>query len=110
MIFKFTEPGIIESPVYDPHKRAKNWCAILNGENSVKCIRIFVKMRGSKIDCSLFKEGMAIEIGGDYISGGGVRHPDRRFYTVKSISGESIETEQHNTLAAAMKARRLGNE
>ena len=65
-------------------------------------------MKGSAIDTSSFKEGRAVEFGGDYISGGGVRHPNREYYVIESIREDGIEAEEYPTIAQAMKARKNG--
>lgn len=103
--FEFVEDGIIENPVYDSHKRAKNWAAVLEGRNSVNLELIFLKTRGKKVDATSLQVGQAIEFGGDYISGGGRRHPDRVQYVIEDISEKHIVMKQYPTRAQAMKHR-----
>ena len=103
--FEFIEESVIESPVYESHKRGKNWFAVLEGKNSVDMSMSFQKMRGKLCSCVNLKPGMAVEFGGDYISTGGYRQPDRKIYVIESIDEKGVHCTPYETRAKAMKAR-----
>jgi hypothetical protein len=102
---KFVEPGVVETLIYQPHKRGRNWFGILNGKNSVNVDMEFLRMRGKSVDVSKLRVGMAFEIGADYISSGGKRLANRSQYVVAEITESGIWAKKYPTRATAMKAR-----
>lgn len=103
--FEYIETDAITTPIYETHKRGKNWLAILNGKNSVHVEMDFLRMSYRTVDTSDLKIGDAIEVGADYISGGGIRNPCRKWYVVKNIDSTGIECIPCTSRADAMKKR-----
>jgi hypothetical protein len=96
----------IETPIYETHKRGRNWVAILRGKNAANLERDFLPMVGGTVVVSRVALGSALEFGADYISSGGIRHPCREYYVV--VGGEAYEliVEQYDTAAKAIRAAR----
>lgn len=104
-VLNFVENGVVENPVYDGHKRAKNWACLISGKNSVSFERHFLKQNDCLVEVSNIEVGDAIEFGGDYISCGGNRSSDRRYYLVKEIKEEGIIYEEYTSIATLLKAK-----
>lgn len=105
--FEYIESGLISNVHYEKHKRGRNWVSKIVGKNSVQFERTNIGARGGKfclvdaIAC-----GDVIEMGGDYISGGGVRTPDRGYYLVLAITEKGVECGDFPTMAKALKAQK----
>lgn len=98
----------LESPIYENHRRGRNWCAIITGKNASNADRKFLQSNGREFDLEKVQAGDVIEIGGDYITGRGNRIPDRRYYLILEISDENLTVEEFATMAKALKAKRDG--
>lgn len=96
----------IENPVFCSHRRGRNWAAIVSGKNAANAERFFLKARGPIIDLSPVAVGCVVEFGGDYISSGGTRRPNRCWWLIVDISDEAISVEPFQSLAAAIRAAR----
>lgn len=107
-LLQFVENGIVINPVYESHKRGKNWLGVLGGKNSVDMQMIFQRIRGKNCSTEGLKPGMAIEFGGDYISSAGNRTPYRRIYVIQSINETGLTCIVYPTRAKAMKNRFKG--
>lgn len=105
MFWLFCEPSALRHYKYEGHKRGRNWASILRGKNSVAVEFESMPMKSRVFDCSALKIGDAFEIGGDYISGGGNRTPDRAFFVVLKILEDGILVKEFATRAQAMKNR-----
>jgi len=96
----------IENPVFCSHTRGKNWAAIIRGKNAANAKREFLRKCGKIVDLGPVTPGHVLEFGGDYITSGGYRHPNRRWLLVKEINDDFITYEQHDTLAKALRSAR----
>lgn len=100
------EGEAVENPIFERHKRGKNWAAILTGKNAANMERSFLKTRGPTIDLTGVGAGTALEIGGDYISSGGIRYPDRRYWRVVKLDETSMVVEVYASASKLLKAVR----
>ncbi|WP_062223281.1 hypothetical protein [Aureimonas sp. D3] len=99
--------GAMENPAFVRHKRGRNWCAILSGPNAARMERTFLHTRGATVDLSDVRPGQVIEFGGDYVTSGGNRHYDRRYFLVLATDGaDEMTVERHDTAAQALRAAR----
>lgn len=99
--------GAMENPAYVSHKRGRNWAAILSGPNAAKMERTFLAARGATVDLSDVQAGQVVEFGGDYVTSGGNRQYDRRYYLVLATDGaDEMTAERHDTAAQALRAAR----
>ncbi|WP_168990546.1 MULTISPECIES: hypothetical protein [Aureimonas] len=99
--------GALENPAFVSHKRGRNWGAILTGPNAARMERRFLPARGATVDLSDVQPGQVIELGGDYVTSGGNRHYDRRYYLVLATDGvDQMTVERHSTAAQALRAAR----
>ncbi|KQT64148.1 MULTISPECIES: hypothetical protein [unclassified Aureimonas] len=99
--------GALENPAFVSHKRGRNWGAVLSGPNAARMQRTFLAAREATVDVSDVQPGQVIELGGDYVTSGGNRHYDRRYFLVLDTDGEERMTaEQHDTAAKALRAAR----
>jgi hypothetical protein len=100
------EHGAIETTIHESHKRGRNWAAVLVGPNAARMERQFMRRRGRVIDVSDLKVGDAFEVGGDYISSGGNRSPNRAYYVITEMADDHMVVETYDTAAQAIKAAR----
>ncbi|MBN9054543.1 MAG: hypothetical protein J0H80_12375 [Rhizobiales bacterium] len=96
----------VENPAYCNHRRGRNWAAIMRGRNAANCERAFLKAVGEVVDLEPVQPGDVLEFGGDYVTGGGRRHPDRRWWHVQDITDDTMTYEPHETLAKALRSAR----
>lgn len=99
--------GSFENPAYVHHKRGKNWAAILTGKNAANMQRQFLKSHGATVDIDGLPVGTVLEVGGDYITSGGNRQPDRRYWRIIELTDEQMTVENHPSAAKALKAARV---
>ncbi len=103
--FKYIEEGLIENPHYESHKRGRNWASKITGKNSVEFQRENLRQIQNKISISNIQVGDAIELGGDYISSGGNRRPDRGYYLILEINSDSIIAKPFPSIATLLKEK-----
>jgi len=96
----------IENPAYCNHRRGRNWGAIVRGKNAANCERTFLRAVGEVVDLEAVQVGDVLEFGGDYVTGSGRRHPDRRWWHVQDITDDTMAFEAHETLAKALRSAR----
>ena len=96
----------IENPVFCSHRRGRNWAAVVSGKNAANAQRNFLKAVGRTVDLSQVAVGDVVEFGGDYISSGGIRRPNRCWWLIVKISDEVVSVDPFESLAAAMRAAR----
>jgi hypothetical protein len=110
--FEFVEPGLIENPHYQSHKRGKNWASVISGKNSVQFKRENLRQSFKLVVADSLKIGDALELGGDYITSGGNREPDRGYYLITEITDTCIKAETFTSIAELLKAKneRVKNE
>lgn len=96
----------VENPAYCNHRRGRNWAAIMRGKNAANCERTFLRAVGEVVDLEAVQAGDVLELGGDYVTGGGRRHPDRRWWHVQDITHDTMTYEPHETLAKALRSAR----
>jgi len=96
----------VENPAYCNHRRGRNWGAIVRGKNAANCERTFLRVVGEVVDLEAVQAGDVLEFGGDYISGSGRRHPDRRWWHVQDITDDTMTYMRHETLAKALRSAR----
>ncbi|MDD3934466.1 MAG: hypothetical protein PHP55_11450 [Methanoculleus sp.] len=110
--YKIEDGAMVEVPVYETHSRGKNWMATIEADPSAPggLAREFVKTGRGRyyyiVDASLV--GKAVEIAGDYISGGGNRSHRRWYGVVRGVTDSEITIEQFETPSLAIKAARVG--
>jgi hypothetical protein len=92
----------IEAPVFEVHKRGKNWACYFTGKNAANASRHFLPQRGKVIDISRLDVGMPIEIAGDYTSSGGRPHPDRWIGVIVEKTDELLVVDRYQTVAKAI--------
>jgi hypothetical protein len=104
--------AMISAPVYEGHKRGKNWMATIAPDPAAPggLARTFVpRGRGEYYYIvSTDLVGQPVEFGADYFSAGGKRHPKRWYGVVRALTGEEIRIEQYETAAQAIAATRTG--
>lgn len=100
--------ALTESPVWESHKRGKNWLAIITPSPSSPggLSRTFAeKAKGASFyilpDWTV---GDAVEFGADYYSGGGSKNAKRWFGVVVRIDAERVIIRKYATGKAACKA------
>ena len=98
------EFGAFNNPIFENHKRGRNWAAEVTGKNAANCDKRFLKKRGAIIDLEGIAPGAVIEIAGDYTTARGGFRPDRRYWLVRSLSETEMKVEEWPSLAKAMKA------
>lgn len=96
----------INNPVFCAHKRGRNWAAIVTGKNAANCERRFLRTSGRIVDLAAVSSGDVVEIGGDYVTASGRRHPDREFWLIHEIDDDHLTYELHESLAKAIRAAR----
>lgn len=107
---KVEDGAMVEAPVYEAHKRGKNWMATITADPAAPggLARTFVKTGRGRyyyiVDASLV--GKAVEIAGDYISGGGNRSRNRWYGVVRSVTDSAISIERCAGSRAAILAAR----
>lgn len=86
--------ALVEVPVYTTHRRARNWAAIVRPDPRSPgglARRFLARAHGDYyylIDG--LELGQVIEFGADYFSSRGVRHPERWYGVVVSISQDQV--------------------
>jgi hypothetical protein len=100
------EGEAIENPIFEGHKRGRNWVAVLTGKNAANMERRFLKSHGSTVDLTGVSIGSALEVGGDYISARGIRYPDRRYWRVTDLDEATMAVEVYASAAKLLKAVR----
>lgn len=96
----------IENPIFEGHRRGKNWVAVLTGKNAANMERRFLKSHGATVDLTGVGVGSALEVGGDYISARGIRYPDRRYWRVTDLDETTMAVEVYASAAKLLKAVR----
>jgi hypothetical protein len=94
----------IEAPVFESHKRGKNWSCYFTGKNAANADRHFLPRRGKVIDISRLSRGMPFEIAGDYTSSGGTPHPMRWIGVVVERTDDLLIVDKYASVAKAMSA------
>ncbi|GEM_PF-4210589 len=102
MRFKVEMGAMVEVPIYEGHKRGKNWMAVIQPDpNSPGGLRrdfqqtakgkYYYMINGLKI-------GDPVEFGADYYTGGGKKHSKRWYGIVRDIGEDYIEIRQCKTV------------
>jgi len=102
--------AMLNAPVYEGHKRGKNWMAAIQldpaapggiGRNFYPSAKgdYYYIIKGLEINTP-------VEFGADYISGGGNRTRRRWYGVVRTLTDSQIEIEQFPTARAAVEAGR----
>lgn len=103
---------MVEAPVYETHKRGKNWMATIEADPAAPggLAREFIRNGRGRYLYIVGPEvvGKAVEIAADYTSSGGKRHPKRWYGVVRNVTGSEITIEEYETSAAAIAAARTG--
>lgn len=98
----------IESPIFEGHKRGRNWSARLDGKNGARPERAYLAMRGEIIDITDIETGNAFAIAGDYVTSCGNFRPDRIWAVVTGKTEETLSLDVYATEARAISAARKG--
>lgn len=85
---------LLEVPVYDDHRRAKNWCATVtvDPKSPGGLARQFHDRGRGKYyyDTKNMSEGDVLEVAADYYSSSGKKNPCRRYFVVDQILPEKL--------------------
>lgn len=103
---KVENGAIMEAPIYEPHRRGKNWCAIIHndprGPGGIGR-RFLEKARGDYLYMlGDLKRGDAIEFGADYSSTSGKRSPKRWYGIVIEVNQNNIIIEKNEAARDAI--------
>jgi hypothetical protein len=97
-----------EAPVYETHKRGRNWMAQIGIDPTCPggLSRQFAhRARGDYL--YLIEDWMqphvAVEFGADYYTGGGKRHPVRWYGVICEVNEEVMKVEECGTAVEAVK-------
>lgn len=97
-----------EAPVYETHKRGRNWMAQIGIDPTCPggLSRQFAhRARGDYL--YLIEEWMqphvAVEFGADYYTGSGKKHQVRWYGVIRSVTETSMEVEQNSTALDAVR-------
>jgi hypothetical protein len=87
---------LTDAPIYEPHKRGKNWLAVieLDPDSPGGLMREFMKRgRGEDYYYSVkeLEVGDVVEFGADYYSSGGHKSPRRVYAVVLDIKSNSLK-------------------
>ena len=94
-------------PVFETHKRGKNWCAIIQRDPTAPAglARKFCEIGKGEFYYKVeFKVGDTLEFGADYYTGGGSKAPKRFYCVVVAVSEEEVEVIEYPTAIQALKA------
>jgi hypothetical protein len=104
---KLHQKAMLSVPVYEDHKRGKNWLASIQKDPSSPggLARNFCKKGCGEYYYIIedLKENTAID-GADYYTGGGNPRRDRWYGVVTEITEDVIKIKQYETSAKAIKA------
>lgn len=92
---------------YEPHKRGRNWVALLTGKNAANMERHFLRYQNRMWDYSDFTFGDVLEFGADYYTCSGTPNRDRTYIVVLEASDDRLVFKLEDTAAKAMKLGRL---
>lgn len=102
--------ALTTAPVYENHKRGKNWLAIIGADPQSPggLERQFVPNgRGRYLYLvNVLKVGEAVEFAADYYSSGGRKHANRWYGVIREKSDTALVVEHFSTSAQAIKAAR----
>mgnify|MGYP000861538848 CR=1 FL=1 len=112
MVEKYTAKvelgAMLEVPVYETHKRGKNWMATIQKDpNSPGGLKreFFDRAKGDYFYMvNSLQVGQAVEFGADYYSGAGNRSTNRFFGVVSEITAGSVTFDKYETAAKAIEA------
>jgi len=109
---KIEDGAMVEAPVYETHKRGKNWMATIAPDPAAPggVARTFVPRGRGKYYYIVSADlvGQPVEVGADYISSGGKRSRNRWYGVVRALTSEEIRIEHYETAAQAIAASRTG--
>lgn len=91
-----------EAPVFEPHKRGRNWCAVIQPDPAKPggLDRAFLEVAkgdGNYYLTAPIRAGDALEFGADYISGSGNPQRKRFYAVVLEATDQYIELEPYPT-------------
>lgn len=100
----------IENPIFESHKRGKNWVAILTGKNAASMERHFLANKGRVVDVSKLSVtgGDVLEIAGDYTSTRGNKSRNRVCGVVVERTDEQMILDTYSSDAKALSAANRG--
>jgi hypothetical protein len=93
--------ALTEVPVWEYHKRGKNWCAVITRDPKSPggLGRQFLKFAYGEYFYLLdgLEVGVPVEFGADYYSSGGVKRANRRYGRVVEITDSELVLDEYNT-------------
>jgi hypothetical protein len=106
--------AMIDAPVYEHHRRGKNWMAIITANPTAPggLARQFVEHVGGRYYYIVSPDlvGKPVEFGADYYSASENRSPKRWYGVVRAVTDASIAIEHYSTATQAIKAAQGGPE
>jgi hypothetical protein len=107
-IFAVENGALLDAPVYETHKRGKNWMAVIASDpGSLGGTRREFCKRGNGAYYYIVTPelvGKAVEFGADYYSGSGNKSARRYYGVVLSLTDTEMRIRKYNTGRAACKA------
>lgn len=104
--------AMLTAPVYESHRRGRNWMAVINADPSSPggLSREFVERGKGKYYYIVDEDivGKPVEIAGDYFSGSGRRSPNRWYGVVRALTSTEITIEEFESPDDAIKAAQEG--
>ncbi len=98
--------AVVSSPVYEEHRRGKNWLAKIEADPLMPggVYRHWLPYaRGEfRYMVNTLRPGDPVEFGADYVTTLGRKHPKRWYGVVRSVTGDSIEIENVGTAVTAL--------
>ena len=112
IILNHDHGALTQAPIYEQHKRGKNWLAIIDTDPTKPggLGRQFANRAHGEYLYLIenLREGQAIEFGADYYSGRGLKSPKRFYGVIRKITENTIEIEQFKTGKEAISASPAG--
>jgi hypothetical protein len=106
--FKIENGALVEVPIFEEHKRGRNWMAVITADPRKPggLERRFLKRAGGKYFYMVegLKVGDAIEFGADYWTSSGRRNTNRVYAAVVSITSTELVLELLSTPDEAIEA------
>lgn len=110
--FKVEDGALVEAPVYEGHKRGKNWFAVIESDPKAPggLKRAFQRTGNGRyyyiVDEAALHIGDAVEFGADYYTTSGSKNATRWYGVVAAISPDRLYLGKYGTAAQAIKASR----
>jgi len=106
---RVSNKGLIDVLVHEPHKRGKNWVAIISVDPTMPggLSRVFFDRARAKgpakyVVPERLLAGDVLEFGADYMTSFGKKKPNRVFAKVITVTADGIEVKPYKTVEEAI--------